>query len=359
MCGPEDAVNARTTVAACWTLLGIAAGCAMPVEEQDQYFEGVAFDEENPYAALEVGKADGTDYEMPTDVPELVAPEIIVSLDQLTLHLFDRVTGFSEVYPIGVGVLNSAGVSITPTGHFTTSPDTSDAWWYTARRKLPAYFGGYPFIRITAKNSRGSNTYGLHGPITRALIRSYVSHGCVRIGAEDVVRIFYAIRNHPATPVTIQREAERDAAGAVVDLDSEVALWAVGEIIAYGDSVGDAPPRSNTGMDADGCADDRLESPSPWPIGADRYAGLVLCPGDVDDYAIELDARGSLTVSVEVVGATAPLVLTLEGPAGVKRAGVVAGTATLSVDAQGSYRVSVSGGGGTAAVYALVAERSP
>ena len=53
----------------------------------------------------------------------LVSPEIIVSLDGLTVHLFDRATGFS----------------ITPTGHCKTGANIADTWFYTARRTNPGY----------------------------------------------------------------------------------------------------------------------------------------------------------------------------------------------------------------------------
>ncbi len=71
-------------------------------------YEGV--DEDNdPTTVMDDGKSDVPRYAIPTDLPELANPEIIVSLDGLTVHLFDRATGFSEVYPAGVGVKNSRG----------------------------------------------------------------------------------------------------------------------------------------------------------------------------------------------------------------------------------------------------------
>ncbi|MEZ4365407.1 MAG: L,D-transpeptidase [Kofleriaceae bacterium] len=209
--------------------------------EDDTGYEGVDFDGEQPGADLEEGKADHANYPVPTDLPTLVAPEIIVSLGGLSVHLFDRVTGFSEVYPAGPGALGASGVSITPVGHFATGPSTSDAWWYTAYRWAPAYFAGLPFLRLTARNSAGQNTYGLHGPITDELIRGYVSHGCVRMAAADIVRLFWLVRDHASTPVTIQREVELDALGVVVDVGTTPSLWAADAEIPYGASVGPRP----------------------------------------------------------------------------------------------------------------------
>jgi lipoprotein-anchoring transpeptidase ErfK/SrfK len=227
------------------TLAAVAVGCTdnPGVGEDPEYGsgEGVDYDEENPNAPLDDGKSDLPRYQIPTDLPELVAPEIIVSLDGLTVHIFDRATGFSEVYPAGVGMKNSRGVSITPTGHFQSGTDTNDTWWYVARRTVPDYFGGFPFLRTTAKNSDGANTYALHGPITATLQRGYVSHGCVRMRGNDIVRVFWIVKKHASTPITIQKEVERDARGNKVDVGTHPVLWGVGDTIQFGASVGPRP----------------------------------------------------------------------------------------------------------------------
>jgi lipoprotein-anchoring transpeptidase ErfK/SrfK len=220
-------------------LAACATGAYDPDGDDDS--QGELFDQEHPGIDLESGKEDRPGYPVPT-VPTLVAPEIIVSLDGLTVHLFDRVTGFQAVYPAGVGVKNSAGRSVTPTGHFATSPNTGDTWFYIARRWVPDYFAGFPFLRIDAVNKDGANTYGLHGPITETLIRGYVSHGCVRMASQDIIELFWMVRKHPSTPVTIQTEVERDAAGEVVDVGTSPAMWLVGEPIQFGASVGPRRP---------------------------------------------------------------------------------------------------------------------
>ncbi len=217
----------------------LAVGCAPSdvVDDPEQgSFEGV--DEDNdPSIPMDDGKSDAPRYTIPTDLPDLVAPEIIVSLDGLTVHLFDRETGFQAVYPAGVGV-KSHGRSITPTGHFASGDDLKDTWWYVPRRTNPEYFGGFPFLRLTAENSDGANTYALHGPITSTLIRGYVSHGCVRMASANIIDLFWMVNDHASTPVTIQREVELDAAGAKVDVGTTPTLWAPGDAIAYGASVG-------------------------------------------------------------------------------------------------------------------------
>ncbi len=229
-------------------------GCderAPEVVDEEPPGQGVAFDEMNPYADVE-GKADTPrTYEVPTNLPQLQRPEIIVSLERKTVHLFDRATGFSAVYPTGPGALTSSGRSMTPTGFFATWSDTEDPWYFISRRSTPDYFGGFPFLRLTIENSSGYHTYGFHGPISYTcpdggaacgllerqwfLRRDFVSHGCMRMEAEDIVEMFWTIRALPSVPVTIVAQSERDAAGAVVDLGTDVTLWGEGESIVYGE----------------------------------------------------------------------------------------------------------------------------
>lgn len=224
---------------------------AVEVIDLEEEGEGVAFDQDNPGADIEgLGKAEyPRTYEIPTDLPQLERPEIIVSLATRTVHLFDRATGFSAVYPAGPGALGSSGRSITPRGFYKTSPDLEDAWYYVARRYEPDYFGGFPFLRLDIPNSSGAHTYAFHGPITYTcpgggsgcglldrqwfLRHDYVSHGCVRMEAEDIVEMFWTVRQHPAVPVAIFDGVEIDAAGQPVDLGTDPALWAQGDAIQY------------------------------------------------------------------------------------------------------------------------------
>jgi hypothetical protein len=213
-------------------------------DPEGDYYEGVGEDEWDPTAPMDDGKSDIPAYAIPTNLPALKSPEIIVSLKGLTVHLFDRETGFSAVYPAGPGVLGRNGRSITPIGHFKTGGNVADSWWYAPRRTSPEYFAGLPFLRLTARNTEGANTYALHGPITRTLTRGYVSHGCIRMAAQDVINLFWMVKKSAAagnTPVTIQQEVEIDAAGKAVDVGKTATLFAKGATIPYGASVGARP----------------------------------------------------------------------------------------------------------------------
>lgn len=252
----------------------LAVGCdedALDAEviDEEPAGEGVAFDEENPYADVE-GKADSPrTYEVPTDLAQLERPEIIVSLDQKTVHLFDRATGFSAVYPTGPGQLGASGRSYTPVGFYATGPDPDDYWYYISRRYAPDYFGGFPFLRLTIPNSQGAHTYGFHGPISYTcpgggsacdledrqwfLRRDFVSHGCMRMESDDIVEMFWTIADHASVPVSIQYEPEKDAAGNLVDLGTDVTLWDVGASIGYGECGERPDPYETDGWSSSAC----------------------------------------------------------------------------------------------------------
>lgn len=169
----------------------------------------------------------------------LRSPEIVVSLDGLTLHLRDRAGTYDRVFPIGPGALEN-GRSLTPTsdmaptGLFYTGSNTSEgadaAWsyyypcriWHEDHGVRTPVFAGLPFIRLAGPPSAG---YGIHGPIDNftapnggALRRGYVSHGCVRMRAEDIVEVYARIRTRPRTPVRIQQAVERASDGRAIDL---------------------------------------------------------------------------------------------------------------------------------------------
>lgn len=181
-------------------------------------------------------------------------PMITISLDGLSLHLVDRAGTYDEVFPIGVGQIDDDGESLTPVSTYrndqlfytrTDLPSTIDgstastarwAWNYSCRmwwtdddgKKVPV-FAGLPFIRLTGPRSNG---YGIHGPVDRfsrsdggTLRRGYVSHGCIRMEAADLVEV-YALIAGKSVPVRIQQATERDQNDRAVDVDSR---WIMSE----------------------------------------------------------------------------------------------------------------------------------
>ena len=186
------------------------------------------------------GKADGnwgaalTCKTVP-NLPPLARPEIIVSINGLTLRLIDRTTGFDKVFPIGPGAIDADPTSLTygeslsyypvlaqGKQDFVIKPSTIQPckiWWTdpATGERLPV-FAGMPFLSW-------SGNYGIHGPIDNyrapnggSLRRGYVSHGCIRMAGADVLELYARIKGVASIPVRVQREPERSAAGARVDV---------------------------------------------------------------------------------------------------------------------------------------------
>jgi len=169
------------------------------------------------------------------DLPRLTSPEITVSLEGLTVRLTDRATGWTKVFPAGVGKLDdqpgslSRGESLTyypvkRTGRadFAITPSSIQpckTWWTDpdSGQRLPV-FAGLPFMAFYGG-------YALHGPIDNyrapnggTLRRGNVSHGCVRMRSDDILEVYARIKGVASVPVHVQREAERDEAGDRVDV---------------------------------------------------------------------------------------------------------------------------------------------
>ena len=214
-------------------------------------------DETAPEGYTELGLGDVEDYKddgnwgaattckaIPSLTP-LKDPMIVVSLDGLTLHLFDRQGTYDKVFPIGPGAQEN-GKSLTPVstgktgGVFYTrtempkgvdGPTSSQAvwswnysckmWWQDDAGKWIPVFAGLPFIRLDGPPSLA---YGIHGPIDKytqanggTLRRGYVSHGCIRMEAADLVEV-YALIQGKKTPVRVQQAIERRADDSAVDI---------------------------------------------------------------------------------------------------------------------------------------------
>jgi hypothetical protein len=212
-------------------LLASCADSAVPSDEPDLPLGDVEGDV----------KADGTGWgsaltcKAIPNLPTLVSPRITVSLDGLTLHLTDPATGYDKVFPIGPGRIDQDetdpeyGESLTyrpvidrGTGDFAITPASSVAcktWWTDPEsgEKSPV-FAGLPFMSW-------SGNYAIHGPIDNfrapnggTLRRGFVSHGCVRMEAADVLEVYARIHGVARVPVHVQREPERTADGRIVDI---------------------------------------------------------------------------------------------------------------------------------------------
>ncbi len=228
-----------------------AASCGLEVPPTDRMpGEG----EHLPLGEMPGMKADGT-YGFATQCktfPQLTPlsdPRIIISLNGLTLRLKDSNSGFDKVYPVGVGAINDKSSSVTydesltmypqrATGRrdFTIRPatvNTCKIWWTDpdTGKRLPV-FAGLPFMSWYG-------AYGIHGPISQywlssggKLKRGYVSHGCVRMEADDVAEVWAYIKGAASVPVRVQKEVDRASDGTVVDIKEK---WLLSECATEAD----------------------------------------------------------------------------------------------------------------------------
>lgn len=241
------------------SLLALLAACAdepAPTDEAPQSSDDLA--DELAIGAIDDLKSDGgwgpaLECKPVPVVEPLVAPQIVVSLDGLTLHLTDEATGYDRVFPIGPGVIED-GASLTPTSEKAPGgvfyarldmPSPTDnakggvpwAYSYSCRRwwtdpdtgKNIPVFAGLPFIRLEGAPTLG---YALHGPIDSytlpdggKLRRGYVSHGCVRMQSADILEVYGRCLGSKV-PVRVQREVERQPDGLAVDVEQR---WILSE----------------------------------------------------------------------------------------------------------------------------------
>jgi hypothetical protein len=172
------------------------------------------------------------------NLPRLANPKLTVSLDGLTLHLVDVGGTYDKVFPIGPGKVDTTetdleyreSLSYRPvlsrgTGDFKITPSSIQpckTWWTDPEtgEKSPV-FAGLPFMSW-------SGNYAIHGPIDNyraenggTLRRGYVSHGCIRMEAADVLEVYARIKGIASVPVHVQRERERRVDGTIVDVASK------------------------------------------------------------------------------------------------------------------------------------------
>lgn len=168
-------------------------------------------------------------------MPALANPKITLSIDGLTLRLTDAASGYDRVFPVGPGAIEQdptkaeyrESLSYFPliqTGRsdFQITPTTIQpckTWWTdpATGTKTPV-FAGLPFLSF-------HGNYAIHGPIDNfrapnggTLRRGYVSHGCFRMEAADVLEVYARIKGVAKVPVHLQREPERSVEGVKVDV---------------------------------------------------------------------------------------------------------------------------------------------
>jgi hypothetical protein len=162
-------------------------------------------------------------------------PKITLSIDGLTLRLTDATTGFDKVYPVGSGKIEEDPASgtylesysyepiiLTGRQDFQITPSSIQpckTWWTDPDSGAESpVFAGLPFLSFYGN-------YGIHGPIDNyraanggTLRRGYVSHGCFRMEAADILEVYALIKDVASVPVHLQREPERTVEHAKIDV---------------------------------------------------------------------------------------------------------------------------------------------
>ena len=140
-----------------------------------------------------------------------VFPRVVVSLTGCTLRL-ETGKGQNRVFPVGVGRLTDRGQE-GPLGTLHTGPDPRDRDLYLPRRRLPAFHGGLPYLRLDRRKSSGAGKmfrpFGIHGPVSPTLIWGRVSRGCIRLRPADIRLLYGVAVKHPSMPVTFIRQLDR------------------------------------------------------------------------------------------------------------------------------------------------------
>ncbi len=156
------------------------------------------------------------------DYEVLVKPEIHLSVHGLTLRLYDPVSGFEKVFPIGPGAIDKSqgsrnfgeslsyqAVLLHGGNTFEITPSTIQPCKTWHGPSGTPVFAGLPFLSFYGN-------YGIHGPIDnyRAanggnLRRGFVSHGCFRMEADGILEVYARIKGVAHVPVYMHREAER------------------------------------------------------------------------------------------------------------------------------------------------------
>jgi hypothetical protein len=170
-------------------------------------------------------------------LPPLVSPRITLSIDGLTLRLSDAASGFDQVFPVGVGAIEQDPTSgeygeslsyfpVAATGRsdFSITPSSIQpckTWWTdpATGERIPV-FAGLPFMSFHGNYAIHGPIDGFRGPEGGSLRRGYVSHGCFRMEAADVLEVYARIKDVANVPVHLQREPERRIDRTKVDVAS-------------------------------------------------------------------------------------------------------------------------------------------
>ena len=128
---------------------------------------------------------------------------IVINIPEMRLYLFYRKISMVRTYPIGIGVEGNT----TPVGSFYIKEKVTNPAW-NIPVSLRAKYEGKAMMPPGPDNPLGSrwlglsvNGYGIHGTNIPWAVGRLVTHGCIRLYPEDIIRLYPIVS--VGTPVHI------------------------------------------------------------------------------------------------------------------------------------------------------------
>jgi L,D-transpeptidase ErfK/SrfK len=117
---------------------------------------------------------------------------IVINIPEMRLYLFYQKISMVRTYPIGIGVEENT----TPVGKFFIKEKMINPTWHIPV-SLRAKYEGKTKIPPGPDNPLGShwlglsvNGYGIHGTNIPWAVGRLVTHGCIRLYPEDIIRLY-------------------------------------------------------------------------------------------------------------------------------------------------------------------------
>jgi L,D-transpeptidase ErfK/SrfK len=136
-------------------------------------------------------------------LPEGKRDGILINIPEMRLYFFYKKISMVKTFPIGIGVTENT----TPVGRFYIKDKRVSPTWYIPP-SLREKYGGRKIIPPGPENPLGSHWlglsisgYGIHGTNFPWAVGRLVTHGCIRLYPEDIVRLYPMIPT--GTPVEI------------------------------------------------------------------------------------------------------------------------------------------------------------
>ena len=131
---------------------------------------------------------------------------MLINIPEMRLYLFFKKISMAKTFPIGIGVTEN----ITPTGQFYIKDKRVSPSWHIPV-SLREKYEGRKSIPPGPDNPLGSHWiglsikgYGIHGTNFPWAVGRLVTHGCIRLYPEDILRLYPIVPI--GTPITIAYE---------------------------------------------------------------------------------------------------------------------------------------------------------